>query len=96
MDKLERVRGLMDELSDAIKDCFEGYTRAFITLDVDGYINFSVDKWAPDDGVTPPEALKRRALIQQYRIRRDGNWSKDRSRSQNAYYKQRRVLLEEG
>ena len=93
MDKLERIRNLMEELANAIQDAYSKCTRSNLTVDMDGYRSISVEEWEADDGVTPSEAKKRRYLLCQYRFS-DGEWCSDQSSFHNDYLKSRRVLLE--
>ena len=94
MDKLERIHNLLDELMDAVTDCFPEATSIHVSNHANGYRNFTVERWE-DNNDLPVEAWKRRTLFDQHRIGFDGEWSKDRSDEQNGYYKDRKVLLED-
>lgn len=93
MDKIQKIRDLMDNLMEAITDAFPESTKAMISLYEDGYRSIAVEKW-DDDYVTPASARKRRSLLDQIRI--GGEWSPDRSDDQNDFYLRGNVLLEKG
>lgn len=95
MDGLERVHELLEELAEAVKNVWGDATttKAWFTVEDDGYRSLSVERWAEDIAL-PVEAWKRRTLMQQYKLRGE-EWSEDSSSRMNDYYKRHKTLLEE-
>ena len=94
MEGIERIHKLLDQLAEAVAEAFPNADNMYASLATDGYRSFRVEKWKREED-TPVEAWKRRELFEQHRIG-FGDWSSDRSKEQNEYYRRNRTLLEDG
>lgn len=89
---MNEIHDLIEQLEGAIAKAFPTATGASITIHMDGYRSFIAERVQPDENL-PPEAWKRRELMDQWK-RIGGEWTDDRSGEQNAYYRERKLLLE--
>jgi hypothetical protein len=90
---MNEIYELIDKITLIVKKEFPEATDTRIVFDVTGYVSLDVYIMKEDENL-PVEAWKRRELLQQFRFA-DGHFSEDRSDTQNEYYRQRKVLLEE-
>ena len=92
MEEIKAVQNHLDALKEEIHKIFPDYTSASFVVNADGYLSISVTKW-DENGREPVEERKRRELLDRCKV--NGEWSTDRSDSQNGYYDSIGVLLKE-
>ena len=90
--ELERIHKLMDQLQEEIIRQFPTATESTISVGCEGYRHIIVSTTQKNTDL-PVEAWKRRELLDQSKLG-DSEWLKDRSERQNAYYAERKLLLE--
>lgn len=90
--ELEGIRKLMDQLAEEIIKQFPTATESTISVGHEGYRHIIVSMTQKNMDL-PVEAWKRRELFEQSKFG-NGEWTKDRSERQNAYYAERKLLLE--
>jgi len=90
---MERVRRLMEELLEAVREVYPEMTFADIQLDIDGFRNIEVIKWNREYN-KPVDKWKRRILLDQSRSYTNSPWAEDKSGERNQYLLEKKVLLE--
>lgn len=90
----DRINELIEQLRSEVFKAWDKATNADIRIEPDGYTHFFVEQIKESDDL-PVEAWKRRDVYDVWKTSIDGKWSKDRSDEQNAYYKARKLLLED-
>ena len=90
---MDLIKETLEKLNELVAKEFPDYTRASFNVQADGYLSISVIQWEENDK-KKPENKKRRELFDQYRVSGSNSWT-DNKESQNAYYKQIGVLLED-
>lgn len=95
MEKLEKVHGLMDELTEAVKELFPDLSNIRVSSCKDGYMSIDVveradEELAADEDTDTPYKF----LLSQCRI--NGKWTDDWSERQNKYLAEHGLLLEVG
>ena len=89
---MEEIYELIDQLAAKVFEKFGKATYGLVTFYTDGYRNVNVIAMEKNPE-KPADVWKRRELYDASRC--FGEWSKDRSETQNEYYKRHHVLLED-
>lgn len=89
---MEEIYELIDQLAAKVFEKFGKATTGRVTFYTDGYRGLDIYTIKNDDKL-PSAAWKRRDLYDVSRC--FGQWSEDRSESQNDYYRRHNILLED-
>ena len=90
---MDLIKEMLEKINELVAKEFPAYTRASFNVEADGHLSISVIQWEVNDK-KKTEDKKRRELFDQYRISGSNSWT-DNKESQNAFYKQIGILLED-